>query len=103
MRHAMFRIAPLSVTCLVPAVLGLLAACLCAPVQAQQKPKELQWTHAFDLACRKLGQDKFTKDTQKFGVEALRDNNNELGLYVSQTGSLAVVAQGFAGLAAPRA
>jgi hypothetical protein len=97
----MFRIAPLSVTCLVPAVLGLLAACLCAPVQAQQKPKELQWTHAFDLACRKLGQDKFTKDTQKFGVEALRDNNNELGLYVSQTGSLAVVAQGFAGLAAP--
>ena len=97
----MFRIAPLSVSCL--ALFGLLAAFVCAPARAQQKPKELQWTHAFDLACRKLGEDKFTKDTKKFGVEALRDNNNDLGLYVSQNGSLAVVAQGFAGLAAPLA
>jgi hypothetical protein len=60
------------------------------PALAQQKPKELLWTHAFDLACRKLGEDKFTKDTQKFGVEALKDANNGLGLYVCQTGSMAV-------------
>jgi len=33
-----------------------------------------------------LGKISSPKDTQKFGVEALRDNNNELGLYVSQTG-----------------
>jgi hypothetical protein len=67
---------------------------------AQQKPKELQWTHAFDLACRKYGEDKFTKETQKFGVEAFKDNNNGLGLYVCQTGSIAA-AQGFATLKAP--
>jgi hypothetical protein len=79
----------------------LLAVLLCPPAHAQQKPKELQWTHAFDLACRKLGEDKFTKDTQKFGVEALRDKNNDLGLYVSQTGSMAVVAEGFAALTGP--
>jgi hypothetical protein len=97
----MFRLAPLSATRWAPAVLALFAALLCAPAGAQQKPKELQWTHAFDLACRKLGEDKFNKDTQKFGVEALRDKNNDLGLYVSQTGSMAVVAEGFAGLTAP--
>ena len=22
------------------------------PLSAQQKPKDLQWTHAFDLSCR---------------------------------------------------
>src|SRR5260370_37793757 len=100
-RHAMVRLAPLSATCWAPAVLGLCAALLCSPAGAQQKPKELQWTHAFDLACRKLGEDKFTKETKKFGVEALRDKNNDLGLDVSQTGSMAVVAEGFAGLTGP--
>lgn len=65
-----------------------------------QKPRELQWTHAFDLAARKFGEDKFTKDTKKFGVEAFKDNNNGLGLYVCQTGSIAL-AHGFATLTAP--
>jgi hypothetical protein len=98
----MFRSVPLSLTRWTPAVLGLLVLALVVPVQAQQKPKELQWTHAFDLACRKYGEDKFTKDTQKFGVEALRDKNNDLGLYVTQTGSMAVVAEGFTALPKPK-
>ena len=51
--------------------------------QAQGQPKDLQWTHAFDLACRKLGEDKFTKDTQKFGVEAFRDKNNVVRVAVA--------------------
>src|SRR5438309_1552776 len=103
MRRLMLRFAPLSATLAVPTLISLIAGVACGPVQAQPKPKELQWTHAFDLACRKLGEDKFDKNTQKFGVEALKDNNNDLGLYVSQTGCMAVVAQGFAGLAAPLA
>jgi hypothetical protein len=70
--------------------LGLALAGFGGPAPAQQNPKKLEWTHAFDLACRKLGEDKFTKDTQKFGVEVLKDLNNGLGLYVSQTGSMAV-------------
>ena len=65
-----------------------------------QKPKELQWTHAFDLAARKVNEPEFTKDTQKFGVEAFRDNNNGLGVYLSQTGSLAG-GDGFAALILP--
>lgn len=55
---------------------------------AQQKPKDLQWTHAFDLSCRSYGKAEFDKDTPKFGVEAFRDNNNNLGLYISQAGSI---------------
>lgn len=60
-----------------------------APLVGQQKPKELLWTHAFDLAARKVTEVDFTKDTQKFGVEAFKDTNNGLGLYISQAGSLA--------------
>ena len=66
--------------------LGLFAVDL----TAQQKPKELQWTHAFDLSCRPFGKANFDKDTPKFGVEAFRDSNNGLGLYLSQAGSIAV-------------
>ena len=58
--------------------------------QPKSKPKELQWTHAFDLSCRPYGKGNFDKDTPKFGVEAFRDNNNGLGLYISQTGSIAL-------------
>ncbi len=93
-----------------PALIGWTSAALAllvtlggepAPGQpVAQKPKELQWTHAFDLACRKYGEEKFTKETQKFGVEAFKDNNNGLGLYVCQTGSIAL-AHGFATLRAP--
>jgi hypothetical protein len=91
--HAVFALAA-------PA-LGLFALLTGLNAHAQQPPKELQWTHAFDLACRKFGEEKFTKDTQKFGVEAFRDKNNDLGLYITQTGSIAVVNQGFAGLSLP--
>jgi hypothetical protein len=90
----------LAVTAWVPLALGLLWSTLGAPATAQQKPKELVWTHAFDLACRKFGEDKFTDKTQKFGVEAFKDTNNSLGLYISQTGSLAVTG-GFDALTGP--
>ncbi|MBI3411508.1 MAG: hypothetical protein HY040_24535 [Planctomycetes bacterium] len=66
----------------------------------QQKPKDLQWTHAFDLACRKYGESDFSDKTQKFGVEAFRDNNNDLGLYISQAGALGA-GKGFANLKLP--
>jgi hypothetical protein len=79
-----------------PALLpGLLLVAAALPVpaaRAQQKPKAPQWAYAFDLAARKLGEDKFTKETQKFGVEVFRDANNGLGVYLAQTGSLGVVA-----------
>jgi len=83
---------------------GLLAALLLvtqvSAVQGQQKPRELVWTHAFDLACRRLNELDFTKDTQKFGVEAFKDTNNGLGLFISQVGSLAA-GSGFQDLKLP--
>ncbi len=88
-------------SCAAVAALGLLALSLAAPAQQPQKPKEVLWTHAFDLACRKYGEEKWTKDTQKFGVEAYRDTNNDFGLYVSQTGSVAATKQGFSGFKGP--
>jgi hypothetical protein len=96
----MFRIPSPARLGWVPVALGALLVVLGDPASAQQKPKELQWTHAFDLACRRYGEDKFTDKTQKYGVEVFKDNNNGLGLYVSQTGSMAV-AHGFTNLKAP--
>jgi hypothetical protein len=87
------------------ALTGGLMSCLFLGIDApnvlgQQKPKELVWTHAFDLACRRLGELDFTKETQKFGVEAFKDTNNGLGLFLSQVGSLAI-GRGFQELKLP--
>ena len=70
--------------------------------QPEEKPKELMWTHAFNLSCRKFGEAVFTDKTQKFGVEAFKDFNNNLGVYISEVGSLASVkSPGFAQLTKP--
>ncbi|HZZ77286.1 MAG TPA: hypothetical protein VFE62_02140 [Gemmataceae bacterium] len=83
------------------AAFGLLSFLLVADVGAQPKQlKELQWSHAFDLACRRFGEPDITKDTRRWGVEAFRDNNTGLGLYISQEGSIAA-APNFATLDAP--
>lgn len=71
-----------------------------ALASAQSPPKDLQWTHAFDLASRKVGESEFSPTTQKFGVEALRDLNTDLGLYITEKGSIAL-AGGFGGLTPP--
>ncbi len=75
----------------VTGMLAVLVAGIGVPAANAQNPKELMWTHAFDLSSRKYGEKEFTAKTQKFGVEAFKDFNNDLGIYVSQTGSLAVV------------
>jgi hypothetical protein len=53
--------------------------------------KEPTWVHAFNLAVRSAGERNFTKDTKKFSVEVFRDENNGNLVYVSETGSIAVV------------
>lgn len=78
--------------------LALALVLLPLPAALAQKPKEIVWTHAFDLACRKLGENEFNKDTQRFGVEAFKDTNTGLGIYLSQEGSMAV-AGGFEAVA----
>jgi hypothetical protein len=90
-RHGRLSLLPLLV---------LTAAALPAPTAYAQKPKAPEWAYAFDLACRKLGEEKFGKDTPKFGVEVFRDVNNGLGVYISQTGAIGVVSD-FADVKAP--
>jgi hypothetical protein len=79
---------------------GLVMLVLADGAIGQGPPKDLQWTHAFDLACRKLGENEFTASTQKHGIEASRDLNLDLGLYVTENKSVALAA-GFSALKPP--
>jgi hypothetical protein len=62
--------------------------------------KELNWSHAFDLACRKFNEPNITDKTKRWGVEVFRDNNTGLGLYISEVGAIAL-APNFGGLTVP--
>ncbi len=53
--------------------------------------KSPKWSHGLDLRVRKGGELDFTDKTTKFGVEVYRDENNGLLVYISETGSVAVV------------
>src|SRR5262249_14663905 len=48
------------------------------------------WMHGLDLKCRKAGEKEFDK-AATFGVEAFRDENNGNWIYITETGSIAVV------------
>jgi hypothetical protein len=52
-----------------------------------KKPK---WSHALDLKCRKGGEENFDK-AEVFGIEVFLDENTNNLIYISQTGSVAVV------------
>jgi hypothetical protein len=71
-----------------------LAGCLLAPhlpfAQAQQT-KEPKWLHGLALRARKGDEADFTQKTRKFGVEVFRDENTNNLVYISETGSIAVV------------
>jgi hypothetical protein len=72
-------------------LLGCLVAQQLPNLQAQNdKGKKPKWTHALDLKCRKGGQEDFDKATT-FGIEVFRDENNNNLIYISETGSIAVV------------
>jgi hypothetical protein len=72
----------------------LLGGALALPlVHARQesKPKAPDWKHGMELRVRKAGEADFNKDTKKFGIEVFRDENNGNLIYISETGSIAVV------------
>ncbi len=78
------------------------ALCTVLPAAAQpgKEPKSPRWAYAFDLSCRKVGELEFTKDTKKFGIEVFKDVNNNLGVYIAQTGVIAASAN-FEGITPP--
>jgi hypothetical protein len=75
--------------------LGFLIASLAAPDGAalaqDVKVKEPVWKHAMDVLSRKVGEETFNKDTKKYGIEVYQDENNGAGVYITQTGSVAVM------------
>jgi hypothetical protein len=58
--------------------------------QAPGEPKEPKWLHGMNLKARNSTQTEF-KDARKFGLEVFRDENNGNLIYISETGSIAVV------------
>jgi hypothetical protein len=69
------------------------------PAAFAQAPKPPQWTHAFDLKCRTSKELTFDK-ARAWGMEVFRDDNNGNGVYILESGSLAI-ARGFASVPAP--
>ena len=55
------------------------------------KAKAPEWKHGMELRVRKAGEADFNASTQKFGIEVFRDENNGNLIYVSETGSIAVL------------
>jgi hypothetical protein len=49
------------------------------------------WLHSMDLRCRKAGVKDWNKDTPAYGLEVYKDNNTGNLIYISDTGSVAVV------------
>src|SRR4051794_8283443 len=74
-----------------------LAGALVAPrlpfVHAQDanKVKPPEWLHGLEMKVRKAGEADFGKDTKKYGLEVFRDENNGNLVYISETGSIAVI------------
>jgi len=53
--------------------------------------KDPVWKHGMEVQVRKAGEKERTKDTKKFGIEVFSDENNGNLVYLSETGSIAVV------------
>jgi hypothetical protein len=58
---------------------------------ADNKVKAPTWMHGFNLKSRKFSEYDFNKDTKKYGIEVYKDEENGNIIYVSETGSIAVL------------
>lgn len=73
-------------------VLGGLAVEFLPRVSAQDADvKKPKWHYGLSLMVRKSDEANFGKDTKKIGIEVFRDENNGNLIYVSETGSIAVL------------
>ena len=55
------------------------------------KAKDPSWLYGLNLKARKSTEEDFSKDTKKYGIEVFKDENNHNLIYISETGSIAVV------------
>ena len=70
---------------------GALAVLPNVKVASTEKVKAPEWKYASDLAVRKAKEDKFTKETKKYGVEFYKDDNDGVMVAISQDGSIAIM------------
>ena len=61
-----------------------------AEVQGAQV-KGPKWQYGLSVRVRQGAENDFTKDTKRFGLEVYRDENTNNLIYMSETGSIAVV------------
>jgi hypothetical protein len=60
--------------------------------QAQEKQvKKPQWLHGLSVKVRAAAEEDFSDKTKKVGIEVFRDENNGNLIYITDTGSVAVV------------
>ena len=55
------------------------------------KAKDPSWLYGLNLKARKSDENDFTDKTKKYGIEVFKDENNHNLIYISETGSIAVV------------
>ena len=74
-------------------LLGLLLAPHLPFVRAadENKVKAPTWLYGLNLKSRKASEFDFNKDTKKYGIEVYKDEENGNLIYVSETGSIAVI------------
>jgi hypothetical protein len=57
----------------------------------ENKVKAPTWLYGLNLKSRKANEFDFNKDTRKYGIEVFKDEENGNLIYISETGSIAVV------------
>jgi hypothetical protein len=72
---------------------GQIATVPATGVSAPEKVKTPVWYHGFSLGVRQGDDKDFTK-AKKFGVEVYKDENANMLVYITETGSIAVVPAG---------
>ncbi|HEV3236463.1 MAG TPA: hypothetical protein VGZ25_05715 [Gemmataceae bacterium] len=84
-----FQIVLVSLACF---LLGCLVAQQLPFAQAQEKQvKKPQWLHGLSVKVRAAKEEDFSDATKKVGIEVFRDDNNGNLIYITETGSIAVV------------
>src|SRR5712691_5219801 len=59
--------------------------------QPAAAPKVPSWLHGMNLKSRTSTEGDFSDKTKKYGIEVFKDENNGNLIYISETGSIAVV------------
>ena len=73
-------------------IAGAMAVGFLPRVYAQDSDvKKPKWHYGLSLMVRKADEPNFTKDTKRIGIEMFKDENNGNTIYVSETGSIAVL------------